>query len=117
MNQMPRIQSFTCPCCRGFIGEAAPVEAVEATLTSATQKAMFRVLSKKPGAPVQRETLMAAMFNHRPDGGPESSQSVFGVTMMRLRGAIYSFGWMIDRKGGGKGGEAVYRLLPIEVSA
>lgn len=113
MNANARVQSFCCPTCRGLLGEAAPLEAVEASLTSMPQKCILKSLSRKPGAPVSRQALMSVMFDDRADGGPEFADGVFHMTMLHLRRRLKDFGWMIEGKGGGKGGTAVYRLIPI----
>lgn len=114
MNIIPRIQSYTCPCCNGFIGEAAPIEMVVERVPRGQQRAMLDLLAKRIGRTVAKASLISVLFDERPDGGPELVDNVINSQMCRLRKMVESFGWSIVTTGGGRGSEVFYRLIPAE---
>ena len=114
-NIAPRIQSFTCPCCGGHIGEAAPIQAVIDAERSWVSRAILEALSKPVGRRVRRDSIIQAIYQLADE--PENSRETFAVTLSGLRKRLMAFGWMIRREGSrgpqGDGG-AVYRLIPTE---
>lgn len=114
MNAHPRIQTFTCPCCKGFIGEAAPIEQVREYVTAPSRRLILDMLSKRIGAPVLRDNIMSRMYGSRADGGPESGDTVLKVMVSQLRRQIEPYGWTITGSRGGSGELAQWRLIPLE---
>ena len=113
MNAHPRIQAFSCPCCGGFIGEAAPLDKVAELLTSDQQRYVFDALAKKPGANVTRAELYDTVFGHRKVRPTDPSHG-FANLISSLRKRLEPHGWMIQcTNGARRGGRSVYRLLPI----
>lgn len=113
MNVAPRIQSFCCPTCRGYIGEAAPLDKVAELITSDQQRYVFDALAKKPGENVGRVRLYKAMYGHR-GALPANPSHGFANLISALRAKLEPHGWMIEcTNGARRGGRAVYRLLPI----
>ena len=115
MNAISRIQSYTCPCCQGFIGEAAPIEMVVERIPTGQQKSILEVLSRRMGRSVAKASLMAILFEDRADGGPDGADMVFNVQLSKLRKRVERHGWSILTTGGGRGTSTFYRLLPTEV--
>lgn len=118
MNIQSKIQSFTCPCCRGFIGEAAPIEMVLSAVSSTTGRKILEKLSTKVGKQFHRDEIIDFVYASDPSGGPDDAAGTFSVTLFRLRQTISDFGWTIEKKGGGGHGEfstpGLYRLIPTE---
>jgi hypothetical protein len=117
MNVQPRIQSYCCPSCGGFIGEASPIEKVREALTAPSQRLIFDALSRPVGRSVHRETLFSLIYGNRRDGGPDRGEHVLTVHVSQLRRKIEPFGWTITASRGGSGNLAQWRLIPTEVSA
>jgi len=115
MNAMPRIEAVTCPCCGGFIGEAAPLEEVLKTVTQGSQRVILAALAKVPGKVVERESLISALYGY--SNGPIDADANLSVYLNRLGKTLPAFGWMIKRTGGGRGNLANYRLIPTEKGA
>ncbi|UHS60590.1 helix-turn-helix domain-containing protein [Agrobacterium vaccinii] len=119
MNHVPQTSQFTCPCCKGFIGEAAPIDAVNDSLSRPILRIILDQLSKRVGRNVRRDAIIEACYADVIDGGPDDAERVFRVNMFNLRKAIKPFGWHIECVGGvgrGQTGGAFYRLMPAEVS-
>lgn len=114
MNAHPRIQTFTCPCCGGFIGEAAPIEQVREFVTAPARRLVLDMLSKRIGSPVHRDAIVDRMYGHRADGGPESGSNVILAIVSQLRRQIEPYGWTISQSKGGSGYLAQWRLIPRE---
>jgi hypothetical protein len=117
MNIIPQVQSYTCPCCQGFIGEAAPIEMVIERVPRGQQKAILELLAKRIGRTVAKTSLLSVLFESRADGGPELADNVINAQMSYLRKSIAPFGWSVVTSGGGRGSETSYRLIPTEVGA
>lgn len=118
MNRVPQTTQFCCPSCKGFIGEAAPIDAVVDEITSPAAKAILSRLSKTVGKPVSRANLIDEWFSGDAGDAPDDAENEFHVHMNRLRKQIAPYGWSI--KASGKGNivnGANYRLMPAEVSA
>lgn len=118
MAASPRIKSYCCPACGGFIGEAAPIQSVIDAEKSWVSKAILDALSKPIGKLKRRDALIEAIyqFEDEPDGAVNS----FSATLSRLRKRLKAFGWAIVMEGSrGPSGErgACYRLIPAEASA
>jgi hypothetical protein len=114
MNAHPRIQSYCCASCGGFIGEAAPIETIIEAERSWVAKAILQTLSRPVGKRVRRDALIEAVYQLEDE--PENAVRSFAVVLSRLRKRLEGFGWMIQREGSkGPSGErgAIYRLLPI----
>ncbi|MBD9372793.1 winged helix-turn-helix domain-containing protein [Rhizobium sp. ARZ01] len=114
MNVAARIETYSCPCCGGSIGEAAPIQSIIDAEKSWVSKAILETLSKPVGKRVRRDALIEAIYQFEDE--PDNAVMVFRVKLTRLRKHLGAFGWMIQREGskgpqGGRG--AVYRLLPI----
>jgi hypothetical protein len=114
MNVIPKIQTFTCPCCGGFIGEAAPIDQVREYVTAPGQRLILDMLSKKVRAPIRRDSIMHRMYGGRQDGGPEQGDTVIKVMVSQLRRKIEPFGWTVTGSKGGSGELAQWRLIPTE---
>lgn len=114
MNLHTKIQSFMCPCCGGFIGEAAPIAQVRDYVTAPAQRLIFDMLSKSPGEPVMRDRIVSRMYSHRRDGGPDQSDNTLRSMVCQLRRKIEPFGWTITTSKGGSGYLAQWRLIPTE---
>jgi len=114
MNAHPRIQAFNCPCCGGFIGEAAPIEAIVEAERSWVAKSILQTLSRPVGKRVRRDALIEAVYQLEDE--PDDAARSVSVVLSRLRKRLEAYGWMIKREGSkGPAGErgAMYRLLPI----
>ncbi|WP_320196245.1 hypothetical protein RMR10_004540 [Agrobacterium rosae] len=116
MNHVPQTTQYTCPCCKGFIGEAAPIEAVLERVSSGQQKLFLSCLAKRIGQQVSKETIMTRFYSDRRDGGPDNADAIIAVQLSNLRRLIGTFGWSIITTGGGHGTPTFYRLTPTEVS-
>jgi hypothetical protein len=114
MNAHPRIETFTCPCCGGFIGEAAPVDQIREYVTAPGRRLILDMLTKTVGAPVHRDLIINRMYGGRSDGGPENGDHVVKAMVSQLRRQIEPFGWTISSSRGGSGELAQWRLIPRE---
>ncbi|WP_105436387.1 winged helix-turn-helix domain-containing protein [Neorhizobium tomejilense] len=118
MNVQPRIQIFTCPCCGGFIGEAAPISTIVESMNSRVSRRLLERLGRKPGASVSRDAIIDYCYSDDPTGGPERADNVFRVMVCRLRKVIEPYGWTIQcvtgRGPSSDGAGALYRLIPTE---
>ena len=108
MNVAPKISSFTCPCCKGFIGEAAPLDQVRRFVTSSQKVKIFDMLAADPGAPVYRKDVSAALYDGDVVG------NVLASTVSQLRREIEPYGWTITNGKGGNTPLAQWRLIPTE---
>lgn len=117
MNQITRIKNFCCPSCGGHIGEAAPLDEQLTARLSPSQRAIFALLAKKPGAPIPNERIVAALYDHRPDGGPDAAKEVAVQLVYQTKKRIEPYGWTIVSHGGGRGNTSTYRLIPIHAGA
>lgn len=114
MNIQPRLQTVMCPCCGGFMGEAAPLDAVREKVRMGHQLIILDLLSRRVGRLVSNTDIVDAMYGDRADGGPENCGNVAKVTICRLKKTIEAFGWTIVSVGRGSGNTASYRLQPVE---
>lgn len=114
MNIVARVQSYACPACGGFIGEAAPIDQVKSAITAPSQRLIFDLLSRSVGQPVMRDTMIDLMYSHRADGGPDTADHVLKAMVSQLRRRIEPFGWTISTSKGGSGYLAQWRLIPTE---
>lgn len=114
MNVVARVQSFTCPCCGGFIGEAAGIDQVREAITAPAHRIIFDLLSRSIGSPVMRDRVMERMYGGRADGGPDNAGKVLAVQVSQLRRKLQPFGWTISGSSGGVGEFAQWRLIPTE---
>lgn len=117
MNIQPRLQTVTCPCCGGFLGEAAPLDAVREKVRMGHQLIILDKLSRRVGRLVSSDDLIDAMYASHADGGPDKANGVLSVSMSRLKQEIAAFGWTIISVGRGSGNRASYKLIPISTSA
>lgn len=118
MNHVPQTKQYVCPCCRGFIGEAAPIDKVTATL-SGFNKIILSELAKEVGRNVSRGEILQAMYGADRDGGPDYAQNVVSIYIHRLRKILPAYGWSIvssQRAGANTGDGGLYRLTPAEVT-
>lgn len=114
MNVVVRVETFTCPCCGGFIGEAAPVEFVLGHGLSESHRKIFSRLSTRLGAEVSSDTLIDTLYSDREDGGPIAARLVLSQLVHTLNKRIEAHGWIVTSRGRGRGNQAVYRLIPRE---
>lgn len=114
MNIQPRLQRCTCPTCGGYLGEAAPLEAVRERISSGLTMTIYDVLSRSSGRLVSPDAILGAMYGGSADGGPLNANAVLHVTVSRLKKQIEPFGWTISSVGRGSGNRASYRLIPME---
>lgn len=117
MNVVARVQTYTCPCCGGFIGEAAPIEQVKEAITAPAHRIIFDLLARSIGQAVRRDTIIDRIYGGRADGGPETADRILKAQVSQLRRRIEPFGWTITVSKGGSGYLAQWRLIPTEVSA
>lgn len=117
MNLIPKTTAFECPCCHGFIGEAAPIDMVMDSMGHPMFVAILAELKKKIGRNVRRSVLIDACYADDDTGGPDDTQRAFHANLSKLRKMIAGYGWHIQCVGGrGRGnfGGAFYRLIPSE---
>lgn len=110
------IQAFSCPCCKGFIGEAAPIADVIDAETSRVCKRILEALSRPVGSRICITTITRYIWLNKPPSDPEAA---FRITMVGLRKRIEKYGWSIicDRSRGiNEHGGSFYRLIPAEVT-
>lgn len=112
MNVIPATTAFECPCCHGFIGEAAPTDDVAQTITSSQKLVIFKALAKKPGRVLSVEFLENQIWGSDPNGGPDASRNAVYIMVHRLNKHIARYGWHIASQGRGSAGG--YRLIPTE---
>ncbi|MDM9643859.1 hypothetical protein [Rhizobium sp. S163] len=117
MNVVARVQTYCCPSCGGFIGEAAPIEQVRESITVPAQRIIFDLLSRSIGRAVHRNAIIELMYGGRSDGGPDTADHVVKAQVSQLRRRIEPFGWTISVSRGGSGHLAQWRLIPTEASA
>ena len=117
MNIQPRLQTVMCPCCGGFMGEAAPLDAVREKVRMGHQLIILDLLSRHVGRLVPSDAIIDAMYSHRSDGGPDQASRILSVVINRLKKTIEAFGWTIVSVGRGSGNTASYRLQPVEAGA
>lgn len=117
MNVIPQVQSYTCPCCHGYIGEAAPIDAVLERVSRGQQKAILEILAKRVGKTVAKDSVLSVLFDGRADGGPDNAAHVLAVQISYLRKFVGTYGWSILTTGGGRGASTFYRLVPTEAGA
>lgn len=108
MNVAPRIQTYSCPCCGGSIGEAAPLAQVRRFVTSAKKLQIFDMLAAEPGAPVYRNDVSASVY------GSDVSSNVLKAAVSQLRREIEPYGWTITSGKGGRSPLIQWRLIPTE---
>lgn len=116
MNVIARVQQYSCPCCGGFIGEAAPIEQVRESITAPAQRIIFDLLSRSIGYAVRRDAIIDRMYGDRADGGPETADLILKAQVSQLRRRIEPFGWTVSVSRGGAGHLAQWRLIPTEAS-
>lgn len=119
MNHVPQTSQFTCPCCRGFIGEAAPLSFARDAVVGGLQLKIFDELSARKGRSLRMSELIDRCYADDPNGGPEDPANSITVTIFKLRKRLAPLGWEIERLGGGGRGNndgAFYRLTPAEVT-
>lgn len=112
---LSRVQNFSCPCCGGHLGEAAPLEFIRDHIAIGHQKRIFDRLSSRVGREFAKESLIDAMYGDRSDGGPMHAENIVSIEVGRLRKTLERFGWSLISKGRGTGNKAFYRLTPTEV--
>ncbi|MDQ0320020.1 hypothetical protein QO002_002158 [Pararhizobium capsulatum DSM 1112] len=117
MNVIPQVQTYTCPCCHGYIGEAAPIDAVLERVARGQQKTILELLSRRVGKTVAKDTVLSLLFDDRADGGPDNAGHVLAVQIFHLRKFVGAYGWSIVTTGGGRGASTFYRLIPTEAGA
>jgi hypothetical protein len=110
-------QVFMCPCCGGFIGEAAPLDAISESRLSDSQKIIFNRLAKTVGRDVTAEALVSLLYDHRSDGGPDRPHQTVSAFVVYLNKRIRKHGWVIISRGRGRYNSAKYRLIPLEAGA
>lgn len=117
MNHVPQSSQFTCPCCKGFIGEAAPIDAVIDAENSPVAKRILRALSNPVGSRVPTKDIIKKVW---PVDRPSDPSQSLRVAMCNLRKRLQLYGWSLvtDRSRGiTEYGGSFYRLIPAEVSA
>jgi DNA-binding response OmpR family regulator len=115
MTMLHQRQAFTCPCCGGFIGEAASIDSVSERVTG-QQRIIIDLLGKQPGRAIPRDKILFALYGDRYDGGPDYSENIISVNISRLRKLLHGYGW--DIVGTSRGGaKSSYRLIPLEAGA
>ncbi len=113
-----RIQAYTCPCCKGFIGEAAPLDEIIAAEGPFVSKTILEMLAKNVGRGVRRDDLIVAIYRGAKE--PEKAGDVVRQTICRLRKRLDAYGWCIltvPSSGASGEGGALYRLTPTIRSA
>lgn len=116
MNHIPQTTQYVCPCCKGFIGEAAPIDQVIDAEQSRVSKRILSALSNPVGSRVSIAAITRYIWLNKQPSNPEA---VFRVTMVALRKRLDSYGWAIicDRSRGiDEHGGSFYRLIPAEVT-
>lgn len=114
MNIVARVQSYACPSCGGYIGEAAPIAYVLDRSPSGQQRLILDLLARRIGKKVSRDAVISQLFEGRADGGPELADSVVSTQLSRLRKFVVTYGWTILTTGGGRGSPTFYSLVPTE---
>lgn len=109
--------AYTCPCCRGYIGEAAPIDEVKAAIRSPWQRRIINVLAHPVGRPVMRHRIVNAVYAASGDKAPDTAENSLSTIIVHARKNLEPFGWTIVTRAGGRGSEATYTLTPLEASA
>lgn len=107
MNVQTRLQPITCPCCGGFLGEAAPIEAMRAHFSDGEFKAIKALASSGETGLTPGD--LAFKLHHKDD---TATRQKMRILICALRRKVEKFGYYIP--GGTRGRIAVYRLLPVE---
>lgn len=109
---MQTFKRWSCPCCGGFIGDAASIADIIATLAPNCRTTIFKTLSHQVGKFVTKQQIMSELYGYEQ---PSTGAQAISVYMSHLRKEIAPFGWMVECSGrtGGRGSEgALYRLVP-----
>lgn len=117
MNHVPQTTQYSCPCCKGFIGEAAPIDAVISAENSMVAKRILQALSNPVGQRVPTKDVIKSVWPHNRPADPALS---LRVAMVPLRKRLPQYGWSLitDRSRGiNEYGGSFYRLIPAEVTA
>lgn len=105
-----KLQTFSCPCCGGFIGEAPPIDRLLECDLTRQQRIMVTMLSTNVGQWFSVITIERELW--KGDGtkrAPNTSAQSISAQVTKMRPAIERSGWSIqsDRRGH-------YRLIPLE---
>ena len=60
------------------------------------ERTIVDCLSRNMGKWVQTETILAAAYGNRPDGGPNGAEAVIRVTVSHLRKKLSKYGYVIE---------------------
>lgn len=111
------MQAFTCPCCHGYIGEAAPIDDVRSAIRSPWQGAVIGLLASQIGKPVRRERIVNAVYAASGRQAPLTAENSLSTIISNARRSIEPYGWTIVTRGGGRGNIGTYTLTPREAGA
>jgi DNA-binding response OmpR family regulator len=111
---LSRVQSFCCPSCGGYIGEAAAVDTVRESISAPAKRLIFDMLTRRVGRPVLKDAIIEAVYGSRSDGGPDNASTIVQVLVSQLRRQIEPYGWTISNSRGGAGELAQWKLIPTE---
>jgi len=115
MNARPRIQSYCCPACGGFIGEAAPIDEVKKAISSPSRRCILDLLAADVGRHRTRLDMQSALSQLGRTARVLSPKNIH-VQVCNLRKEIEPFGWTIANSTGAPFA-AQYRLVPTEAGA
>lgn len=112
-------EGVPCPCC------GRPVDATENPealihILSPTGGVILRRILKANGGPVATEALIAACYDHRPDGGPLDALDSLSAIISQNNRKLRRYGWRIrGRLGRASRGYALETLAlePEQVGA
>lgn len=113
MNAHPRIATYQCPCCGGFIGEAAPIDEVKKAVTSPSRRCILDILSEEIGRHRTRREIVAALLENGHCRTTMVSPKTVHVQVCNLRKQIEPFGWTVANSTAVPHA-AQYRLIPLE---
>lgn len=114
---IPNRTRYSCPCCGGDIGDAPTIENVRTKITRPQAKIIFDLLSRTPGAPIEKKEIISHLYGDRFDGGPLDPGQTVNVQIYNLRKQLEKLGWTIINTSGGGRVAGEYRIIPAEVCA
>jgi len=108
-----------CPCCRRPLEQKGLVFFDDVTgivfykgrgvFLSPTQYRVFKIISK--AGSIDADALVARMYAHDPEGGPDSAFRVLHGTIHELRLRLRHLGIQVPGKNRSRGGYGAYRVV------
>lgn len=110
LNRLPQTTPCTCPTCGGYMGEAAPLEAVREALTG-RERRVFDALEEAGAGGITTVDLSIKLFGSE-CGCSERKMHYTTELISFLRKRLEPFGYCVPRNKALNRGK--YRIIPME---